>query len=145
MKRIHTLAFILIFLTGLVILHSCSGDKIANENPLLSDRSGSQIRQEFMHPPLRLKSRPLWFWNSNLSRDQTLGVMKAARDSGYYGLGIVPSPGMTPEYLSPEFMDHYKHAVETADSLGIKLCLYDEFYFPAALQEAILLNDTLRR
>jgi len=131
MKRIHIFAFILIFLTGLVFVHSCSGDKIANENSLLSDRSKARIRKDFKHPPLRLKSRPLWFWNTPLSREQTLGVMKAARDSGYYGLGIVPSHGMTPEYMSPEFLDHYKYAVETADSLGMKLCLYDEFYFPS--------------
>lgn len=97
MKRFHYLPLILIFLTGLVLIHSCSRDKITNENPLLSDRSKAQIRKDFRHPPLRLKSRPLWFWNTPLSRDQTLGVMKAARDSGYYGLGIVPSPGMTPD------------------------------------------------
>lgn len=133
MKRFHYLAFILIFQTALVFIHSCSRDKITNENPLLSDRSRARIKEDFRHPPLRLKSRPLWFWNTPLSRDQTLSVMKAARDSGYYGLGIVPSHGMTPEYMSPEFLDHYKHAVEIADSLGMKLCLYDEFYFPSGM------------
>ncbi len=131
MKRIQYIVLILIFPAIPAFLQSCSRDKISDDKPLLLDRSMASIKEDFRKPPLYLKSRPLWFWNTPLSRDQTLSVMKAAKESGYYGLGIVPSHGMTPEYMSPEFLDYYKHAVELADSLDMKICLYDEFYFPS--------------
>ena len=91
------------------------------------------LRQNFVNPPLSLKSRPLWFWNKPLSHEQTLKVMKASKEAGYYGLGILPSYGMTPGYMTPEFLAQYKYAVEMADSLGMKLYLYDEFYFPSGM------------
>jgi len=85
----------------------------------------NQLKRNFINPPLSLKSRPLWFWNRPLSREQTLKVMKASKEAGYYGLGIVPSYGMTPEFMTPEYLAQYKMAVEIADSLGMKLYLYD--------------------
>lgn len=97
----------------------------------ITHRSKSQIRLDFFNPPLKFKTRPLWFWNKPLSRSQTVKVMKASREAGYYGLGILPSDGMTPEFMSPEYLAQYKTAVETADSLGMKLYLYDEYYFPS--------------
>lgn len=92
-----------------------------------------RLKQDFANPPLSMKSRPLWFWNKPLSREQTLRVMKASKEAGYYGLGILPSYGMTPEYMTPEFLAQYKMAIEIADSLGMKMCLYDEFYFPSGM------------
>ena len=100
-------------------------------HPNLKDRTKSQIVQDFCHPPLKLKSRPLWFWNKPLSKDQTRKVLLASKEVGYYGLGILPSHGMTPAFMSPEFLNQYKTAVDIADSLGMKLYLYDEFYFPS--------------
>ncbi len=93
----------------------------------------NKLSRDFANPPLSMKSRPLWFWNKPLSREQTLRVMKASKEAGYFGLGILPSYGMTPEYMSPEFLDQYKAAIEIADSLGMKMCLYDEFYFPSGM------------
>ncbi len=92
-----------------------------------------QLKEDFISPPLNLKSRPLWFWNAPLSREQTLKVMKASKEAGYYGLGILPSYGMTPEFMTPEYLAQYKAAVEIADSLGMKLYLYDEYYFPSGM------------
>ncbi len=93
----------------------------------------NRLSRDFANPPLSMKSRPLWFWNKPLSREQTLRVMKASKEAGYYGLGILPSYGMTPEYMTPEFLAQYKMAIEIADSLGMKMCLYDEFYFPSGM------------
>jgi hypothetical protein len=85
-----------------------------------------------------MKSRPLWFWNKPLSREQTLKVMKDSKAAGYYGLGILPSYGMTPEFMTPEYLAQYKFAVDIADSLGMKLYLYDEFYFPSGMAGGML-------
>ncbi|MCX6226310.1 MAG: glycosyl hydrolase [Bacteroidia bacterium] len=100
--------------------------------------SETQLGKDFVNPPLSLKSRPLWFWNKPLSREQTLKVMKASKEAGYYGLGILPSYGMTPEFMTPEYLAQYKAAVEIADSLKMKLYLYDEFYFPSGMAGGML-------
>jgi len=97
------------------------------------DRTVVQMEQNFVNPPLKLKSRPLWFWNAPLSIAQTRKVLQESKEAGYYGLGILPSYGMTPEYMTPEFLAQYKAAVEIADSLGMKICLYDEYYFPSGM------------
>ncbi|MCF7958849.1 MAG: discoidin domain-containing protein, partial [Phycisphaerae bacterium] len=80
---------------------------------------------------LRYKSRPLWFWNAPLSKEQTRKVMTEAKEKGYYGFGILPSHGMSPEYMSDAFLEQYKYALEVAAEMGMKMCLYDEFYFPS--------------
>jgi hypothetical protein len=90
------------------------------------------LRTEFADPPLRLKSRPLWFWNGPLSRAGIEAQMRECRDRcGFYGFGILPSQGMTPLYTTPEFLDRYEDALNQAARLGLKMCLYDEYWFPS--------------
>ena len=38
---------------------------------------------------------------------------------------------MTPAYLSDEYFDLYEFAADTAERLGMKLTLYDEYWFPS--------------
>jgi len=45
---------------------------------------------------------------------------------------------MTPEYMSKEFLEHYKYALDVADSLKMKMCLYDEYYFPSGTAGGLL-------
>src|ERR1019366_6825602 len=44
----------------------------------------------------------------------------------------------TPEFMTPEFLDQYQVAVEHAAKLGLKLCLYDEFWFPSGSAGGLL-------
>ena len=110
-------------------------------NPLLTNLLKADLREVFINPPLSYKSRPLWFWNKPLSMEQTRKVLIDAKHAGYYGLGILPSYGMTPEFMTPEFLGHYKAAVVIADSLGMKLYLYDEFYFPSGMAGGMLVKQ----
>ncbi len=93
--------------------------------------AAADLRDDFRDPPLSCKTRPLWFWNAPPSGEQTRAIMTAARDSGYYGFGILPTEKMGLEFMSPAFLDRYQEAVETAAELGLKMCLYDEFWFPS--------------
>ena len=88
--------------------------------------------QLFADPPQRYNSRPLWFWNEVPTREETIAQMKRCVESGYAGLAILPAfhdPSM--KFMSPEFLEQYKVAADTAQELGLKLCLYDEFWFPS--------------
>ncbi|MBN1490696.1 MAG: hypothetical protein JXA69_12325 [Phycisphaerae bacterium] len=93
--------------------------------------AGAEMRSDFADPPRHFKSRPLWFWNGELSREHTREMMERSKASGYYGFGILPAQHMTPAFMTPEFLDHYKEAVDHAAALGLKMCLYDEYWFPS--------------
>jgi hypothetical protein len=107
----------------------------------IKNRPINIMRQDFANPPLSFKSSPLWFWNTTLNKSQTRKVLVDSRNAGYYGLGILPSEGMNPAFMTPEYLDQYKAAVEMADSLGMKLYLYDEFYFPSGMAGGLLVKQ----
>jgi hypothetical protein len=88
------------------------------------------IRADFPDPPLCWKSRPLWFWNSPISDETTRDIMTGAKGAGYCGFGILPSKGC-PEFMSAEYLDGYASALDIAENLGLKMCLYDEWWFPS--------------
>ena len=98
----------------------------------------SELRREFADPPLRWQSRPLWFWNGRLDVEKTKGMVAACKAAGYYGMGILPSGGMGVDFMSPEFLKQYKVAVDEAGKLGMKMCLYDEFWFPSGSAGGLL-------
>lgn len=71
----------------------------------------------------------------------------SARESGYAGFGILPE--WLDGYLSEPYFDLYRHALETAKKLGMKLCLYDENGFPSGSAGGLLAKkypeDTMKR
>lgn len=89
------------------------------------------LRKDFADPPLRWYSRPLWFWNGKLDAEKTRAMVAACKEAGYYGMGILPTRDMGVPFMTPEYLDHYQVAVEKAAEQGLKLCLYDEFWFPS--------------
>jgi hypothetical protein len=101
----------------------------------------AQLRREFADPPLRWQSRPLWFWNGKLDAEKTRGVVAACKAAGYYGLGILPCKGMGLDFMSPEFLQQYKVAVDEAAKLGMKMCLYDEYWFPSGSAGGLLASQ----
>ena len=87
---------------------------------------------KFPDPPLECKSRPLWFWNKvGATPDEIREIMTQCRDqSGYYGFGILPAVEQD-KYLSDDYFALYGVALEAAAKLGLKMCLYDEYWFPS--------------
>ena len=96
------------------------------------------MRREFEHPTSQYKTRPLWFWNGPLDKRVTAEIMERSRQSGYAGFGILPGRGMTPEFMSREFLDQYRFAIDTAARLGFRMCLYDEYWFPSGAAGGLL-------
>lgn len=93
--------------------------------------AADDLRKDFAEPPLEHKTRPLWFWNAPPSKEATDSIMERCRASGYYGFGILPTEKMKLEFMSPAYLDRYQEAVDRAAALGMKMCLYDEFWFPS--------------
>ncbi|MCI8497690.1 MAG: hypothetical protein HFE85_05530, partial [Clostridiales bacterium] len=96
--------------------------------------------ETFQNPPDYLKSRPLWFWNdevSDMTVEKVQEIMERSyRESGYYGFGILPQ--WLSGYMSEEYMTLYRAALEKAKELGMKMCLYDENGFPSGSAGGIL-------
>ena len=80
----------------------------------------------------------MWFWNGPLDADKTRKMLQDSKAASYGGVGILPSPNMTPAFMIPEYLDQYKAAVEEAAKLGMKCCLYDEYWFPSGSAGGLL-------
>lgn len=115
-------------LAGLSMNHG-SGAELVGAGPL---------RAEFQTPPFRYQSRPLWFWNGPLNEDKTKAMVAACKTAGYCGMGILPCKDMGFDFMSPGFLNQYKVAVDEAAKLGMKMCLYDEFWFPSGSAGGLL-------
>ncbi|MFI5379667.1 MAG: hypothetical protein ACHRHE_10245 [Tepidisphaerales bacterium] len=111
---------------------------VAGEAPKEPASNWAEVQRDFAQPPERYKSRPLWFWNGPLDAEKTRRMLEACKQSGYYGVGILPAQGMTPAFMTPEFLDQYQVAVDKAAALGMKLCLYDEYWFPSGSAGGLL-------
>lgn len=97
------------------------------------------LRNGFPDPPFSFHTRPLWFWNGPLTPEETRTIMERGRDEdGYAGFSILPAPGMTPAFMTPEFLSQYRAALDIAAELGLKMCLYDEFWFPSGSAGGLL-------
>ncbi|MCY2954239.1 MAG: glycosyl hydrolase [Planctomycetota bacterium] len=91
-------------------------------------------KSDFANPPLKFRSRPLWFWNNTtLTAAEVEAQLQGARDKSGYG-GLAPLPfgdKFTPKYLSEEYFQLYGAAVKKARELGMFLTIYDEYGFPS--------------
>lgn len=107
--------------------------------PVRADTPWQRMEREFADPPLSTKSRPLWFWNAVPTAEETVRQMKGCKESGYAGLAILPAFDQGKmKFMSPEFLAQYKVAADTARELGMKLCLYDEYWFPSGAAGGLL-------
>jgi hypothetical protein len=88
------------------------------------------LRSDFANPPLHWKSRPLWFWNAPETASETRAIMEGSKRLGYYGFGILPAHDKE-QFMSEAFLDRYGEALDVAAELGLKMCLYDEYWFPS--------------
>ena len=123
--------------------HFCESLVLALPLLLAASLSGAfaadaDLRREFADPPLRWQSRPLWFWNGKLDAEKTKGMVADCKAAGYYGMGILPCKSMGVDFMSPEFLKQYKVAVDEAGKLGLKMCLYDELWFPSGSAGGLL-------
>lgn len=92
-----------------------------------------------MKPEKKYYPRPLWFWNAKPTPEGIREIMRnCAERDGYAGFGILPYDACGLEYLGEEYLSLYRVVLEEAKSLGLKICLYDEWWFPSGWAGGIL-------
>lgn len=93
-----------------------------------------QLRKEFLQPPLPSRLRCYWWWlNSMTTKESITRDLEQMKGNGYGGASIVDAGSSNytvaaktkagPVFMSPQWMELYKHAVKEAQRLNIELSI----------------------
>ncbi|HOI48183.1 MAG TPA: glycosyl hydrolase [Prolixibacteraceae bacterium] len=94
--------------------------------------SNSELKAAFANPPDEARLRCYWWWlNSMATQESITRDLEEMKDKGYGGASVVDAGSSNyqvarktvagPVFMSPEWMELYKHAVKEAERLGIEL------------------------
>ncbi|WP_255498767.1 glycosyl hydrolase [Dysgonomonas sp. ZJ709] len=117
---------------------------IADDN---QSKSNYLTKESFKNPSMQYRPKPLWFWNDTTVTHTGIEEQMTAfvNQCGYGGFSILPfGKKFKPEYLSEEYFEVYKTAINKAKDLGVYLDIYDEYGFPSGSGGAINGDDTPR-
>ena len=92
----------------------------------------SQLKKGFATPPGESGLRCYWWWlNSMVTKESITRDLQEMKAKGYGGASLVDAGSSNyqvaiktaagPVFMSPEWMELYKHAVKEADRIGIEL------------------------
>lgn len=93
--------------------------------------SYAAVLAEFSNPPSEFRSAPLWVWNDRITREEIETQLADFKALGIGGVFIHPRPGLITPYLSEEWLDLCRYAVDKGKSLEMKVWLYDENSYPS--------------
>lgn len=102
-----------------------------------------ELKYKFLNPEDEYSPIPFWFWNDNLNEYEITKQINDFYEKGVRGFVIHPRIGIPKEieYLSDQFMGYVKYAVEQADSLGMKVVLYDEAMYPSGSAHGMVVKS----
>lgn len=90
-------------------------------------------KQDFLNPKSSYRVQPFWFWNGEMEESEIEHQIKEMADKGVGGFFICPRQGLTIPYLSEEWFEKVKFAVETAKKFQLEVWLYDEYPYPSGI------------
>ena len=104
---------------------------LAGSSPEPAADDYASVRGSFEKPAAEYRSVPLWVWNDRMTRAEVTSQLRDFKERGIGGVFIHPRPGLITPYLSPEWLDLCRFAVETGKGLGMKVWIYDENSYPS--------------
>lgn len=93
--------------------------------------SFADLKANFADPNATFRPAPFWVWNGTMTKEFIDQSMEDLKDHGFGGVFVHPRYGMTNEYLSDEWFDLFKYAVEKGKELGMDVWIYDENSYPS--------------
>jgi hypothetical protein len=92
----------------------------------------TQLKNGFLNPPPESRLRCYWWWlNSMATRESITHDLEEMKKNGYGGASLVDAGSSDyqvarkttagPVFMSPQWMELYKHAVKEAERIGIEL------------------------
>lgn len=95
--------------------------------------------RNFHVPDKEFYPRPLWFWNDRPTEEAIAVLMDTAeKESAYGGFGILPFDACGLDYMEEEYLAAYGSVLKRAKENGLKICLYDEWWFPSGSAGGLL-------
>lgn len=73
---------------------------------------------------------PFWAWNGEMTEEKVRTHLRKLKESNLNGVFIHPRPGLITPYLSDEWFQLWRAALDEAKKLEIKLYIYDENTYP---------------
>ncbi|MEO5891130.1 MAG: glycosyl hydrolase [Ferruginibacter sp.] len=108
---------------------------------------------DFKNPPNQFRPVPFWHLNGKLTSAEINRQVADAVRSGFGGVTVLPvtanpqyptnlpSPGMSPEYLSDAYFSRYHDILKAARSNKANVILYDDIDFPSGSAGGKLQQD----
>ncbi|MBS3777106.1 MAG: hypothetical protein KGY70_18060, partial [Bacteroidales bacterium] len=123
---IRTIFHVLAFTGAMIFLSGCTPKET-------TEVSGSfdTLQKHFKEPPVEYSTAPFWVWNDEVTREKIDNQLQHYKEQNIDQVIIHPRPGLITEYLSDEWNELCRYAVEKAEALDMKAWLYDENSYPS--------------
>ncbi|MFB9277843.1 glycosyl hydrolase [Cohnella cellulosilytica] len=89
--------------------------------------------RQFERPGADYRVHPFWFWNGAMEEDEIRRQIAEMHRQGVGGFFICARQGLTVPYLSRQWFDKVRLAVEEAAERGMGAWLYDEYPYPSGM------------
>ncbi|MCQ2770739.1 MAG: hypothetical protein MJ236_02940 [Clostridia bacterium] len=89
-------------------------------------------------PNDKYRPRPLLFLSNKPDKEHMCQLLRKCKEIGYGGVGVISYKDTNIEYLSEEYFTMYEWILKESKELGLKVCLYDEYWFPSGKAGGLL-------
>lgn len=93
--------------------------------------TGDHLREGFESPEPIFRPAPFWSWNSVMDHDEIKKQIDDFKEHGFGGAFAHARAGLVTEYLSDEFFDAFRFALDESKRVGNLLYMYDENTWPS--------------
>jgi hypothetical protein len=87
----------------------------------------------FKDPPAENRPRPFWFFNGDMEREEIRRQILEMKAKGLGGFFLCARQGLRVPYLSDQWFEVCRYAVEVAREEGLEVWLYDEYPYPSGM------------
>jgi hypothetical protein len=90
--------------------------------------SNTSLHEKFVHPDAEFQPANYWFWQYIPTKNEIDIQLQEMLAAGFSTFFIQPRLAFPIElYMSEEYLDAYKYAIEQAHKLGLKAGIYDDY------------------
>lgn len=122
MKKIYLLPILIL----IVVFGSTFNQKNKENKFYFKD-----IEKNFLNPSSEFRSSPLLVFNEVITNPELDRMITELHEAGFGGFFVHPRPGLVTEYLSEDWLDLFKYAVDKASEFGMEAWIYDENSYPS--------------
>ncbi|MBO9729748.1 MAG: hypothetical protein J7623_14010 [Chitinophaga sp.] len=99
------------------------------------------IASHFKAPGKDFGTVPFWVWNSKVNKRDIDSMLNDYRKNDFGGVIIHARPGLITEYLSKDWYDLFKYAMEQGKKAGLNIWIYDENSYPTGFAGGLVADE----